>query len=405
MQKKQLVEIAVVFVMIFLGALYMDKTDRELTNNEEIARNAYGEGSKEVDLILNADSVVEDYTYTLSVDEVKVTEEEAEAYFESARQEINDSFPGDGNTMDHVTEQVCMENSYADGKVAASWTLSTYAYVDYDGVIQEEEIPEEGALVSADVALSCGDYKESYFFSFMVFPRELDQEEQLIREIDSYVAGEQSKEGVETLKLPEMMNGIALQWNEKSEHYAWKILLLEGLILILLPLALQSRKKQEEKKRKDAMMLDYPGIVSKFNVLIGAGMTIKQAWHIIAAQYIDKRDKNAIKESPAFEELVKTDREIQDGESERIAYQRFGDRIGIPAYRRFVRMIVSNLQKGNRGLCEQLEQEAETAFGERRVLARRLGEEAGTKLLFPMILMLGIVIVIVIAPAMTDFSI
>jgi hypothetical protein len=102
--------------------------------------------------------------------------------------------------------------------------------------------------------------------------------------------------------------------------------------------------------------------------------------------------------------MARTDREIQDGESERIAYQGFGERIGISSYRRLVRLLISNLQKGNRGLCEQLEQEAETAFGERRMLAKRLGEEAGTKLLFPMILMLGIVMVIVIVPAMTGFT-
>jgi hypothetical protein len=69
-----------------------------------------------------------------------------------------------------------------------------------------------------------------------------------------------------------------------------------------------------------------------------------------------------------------------------------------------VRLLISNLQKGNRGLCEQLEQEAETAFGERRLLAKRLGEEAGTKLLFPMMLMLGIVVVIVVFPAMYEFT-
>jgi hypothetical protein len=51
-----------------------------------------------------------------------------------------------------------------------------------------------------------------------------------------------------------------------------------------------------------------------------------------------------------------------------------------------------------------LEQESETAFAERRLLAKRLGEEAGTKLLFPMIMMLGMVIVIIIVPAMQGFS-
>ena len=39
------------------------------------------------------------------------------------------------------------------------------------------------------------------------------------------------------------------------------------------------------------------------------------------------------------------------------------------------------------------------AFEERKARARRLGEEAGTKLLIPMFLMLAVVLVIVIVPA------
>ena len=41
----------------------------------------------------------------------------------------------------------------------------------------------------------------------------------------------------------------------------------------------------------------------------------------------------------------------------------------------------------------------EEALKQRRDLARRKGEEASTKLLLPMFLMLGIVMVLVVAPA------
>ena len=51
-----------------------------------------------------------------------------------------------------------------------------------------------------------------------------------------------------------------------------------------------------------------------------------------------------------------------------------------------------------------LEVEAVESFEERKELAKRIGEEAGTKLLFPMILMLLIVLVIVIVPAFLSFK-
>lgn len=404
MKKKQMVEIGLVFALLLLGAAYMEYTDRELGSSGEITRNAYGEGSREVGLVLNADTVAEDYSYTLTVEEVHVTEEEARQLFEEAEQEINDTFPDEGQTLDHVSGKVHMEESYVGGKVSAEWYLGSYAYLDYDGNAMEEKIPKEGVMLAAEAALTCGNYKESYQFSFMLYPKDLSDVEELVGEIDSYFDVQQSQEGVEVLTLPESVDGVTLRWGEASEHLTLKILLLEGLILVLLPLGMRSRAKAAEKKRQEELMLDYPEIVSKFNVLVGSGMTIKQTWNTISAQYINKREKNTIKKSIAFEEMARTDREIQDGESERIAYQRFGERIGISSYRRLVRLLISNLQKGNRGLCEQLGQEAETAFGERRMLAKRLGEEAGTKLLFPMILMLGIVIIIIIVPAMTGFT-
>ncbi len=48
-----------------------------------------------------------------------------------------------------------------------------------------------------------------------------------------------------------------------------------------------------------------------------------------------------------------------------------------------------------------LELEMNDAFEQRKTTAKRLGEEAGTKLLLPLFLLLGIVMVIVIVPALT----
>ncbi len=45
------------------------------------------------------------------------------------------------------------------------------------------------------------------------------------------------------------------------------------------------------------------------------------------------------------------------------------------------------------------------AFEERKARAKRLGEEAGTKLLLPMFLMLAVVLIIVIVPAFLTMQI
>ena len=103
--------------------------------------------------------------------------------------------------------------------------------------------------------------------------------------------------------------------------------------------------------------------------------------------------------------MIITNHEILDGESERLAYQKFGERVDLGEYQRLIRILLQNLQTGSRGLCKLLEQESENALEERKALALKLGEEAGTKMLMPMMIMMAIVIAIVIAPAIIDFKI
>ena len=63
------------------------------------------------------------------------------------------------------------------------------------------------------------------------------------------------------------------------------------------------------------------------------------------------------------------------------------------------------MKKGSGDLLRLLEIEAMESFEERKELAKRIGEKAGTKLLFPMMIMLLIVIVIVIVPAFLSFQV
>lgn len=74
-----------------------------------------------------------------------------------------------------------------------------------------------------------------------------------------------------------------------------------------------------------------------------------------------------------------------------------GDKIGA--------LLSQNLRKGTKGLSELLKLESIQAFEERKARAKRLGEEAGTKLLLPMFLMLAVVLIIVIVPAFLTMQI
>lgn len=403
MEKKKKILIAGGFLFLLGTACYMEFFQSALEEGVKIRRGSAGEGEQEIELIVDAEGVLSDYSFEISVEERKPTYEEVFEYFAEAKEEMDEGFCRAGENLSHVTQTVCMEESYVNGLVRAEWAFDNYRVIDPEGNLIEGELTEEGEMVGVQVELSCDSYKELYSFSFMAYPRELSLQEQLVQAIVEAIGDQQEKRGEEYITLPTEVNGTSLFWREAKNYLVLKVLLLEGLILLLFPMIKVQRKRKEKKERDTRLLWDYPGMVSKLAVLVGAGMSVKQAWNKISARYSEKMQKNMCEKSPVYEEMIRTSREIADGESERIAYERFGERTGLYPYHRFVRLLVQNLQKGTGGLCELLGQETETAFEERRLLARKLGEEAGTKMLFPLMLMMVIVMAIILMPAIVGF--
>lgn len=74
-------------------------------------------------------------------------------------------------------------------------------------------------------------------------------------------------------------------------------------------------------------------------------------------------------------------------------------------YLKLAALLQQNLKKGSKGLGKMLEEEVEDAFDLRKNLAIQQGEEAGTKLLLPMTIMLLVVMMIVMVPALMSFQV
>ena len=162
------------------------------------------------------------------------------------------------------------------------------------------------------------------------------------------------------------------------------------------------------------MTSDYPEVVSKLSLYVGAGMTVRLAWKKMALEYLKKQkekeenaqnkrnSKNKERENDkryVYEEMVFTLREMESGVGELQAYQHFAKRCRLQKYVKLVSLLEQNVKLGAKGFLESLRKESKEALEERRSNAKTLGEEAGTKLLVPMMLMLAIVMVVIIVPA------
>ena len=157
---------------------------------------------------------------------------------------------------------------------------------------------------------------------------------------------------------------------------------------------LHTRVQEREQRLKEA----YPVVVNKLVLYLGAGLTIRGALMHMANTYNRGRQQGK-KEEAVYEEILCTCRELQTGVSEAEAYERMGKRCGIQEYIRLSALLSQNLRKGSGTLPARLREEAEFAERAQMNECRRKGEEVSTRLLVPMVMMLGIVMVMIMIPA------
>ena len=397
-------KILLVFLILAVLAAVSEHWNPVIEKNGVLRRNPKGEGAYEVELSWQTEDGQEGQSILLQVPEQGYDAEEEQRLLEAAREEIAATFPGTNESVNDIRTDVCIRESYQNGAVTAEWSFDSYAFITAEGKLENEDAPAEGTIVEAEAELCCQSRKEQYTFYFCIYPPNYSEEEQLARNVEQLVQKEAARNGQEALVLPETAEGKTILWDVRRERTPEKLLLLGILIALCVPLVEKSKREEWEKQRKELLTLEYPELVSRLTILMGAGMSVFVAWRRITGNYTKKRELGEVKEHPLYEEMKRTCHEIESGVSEARALERFGDRIGLHRYRKFCSLVTQNLRKGTRGLGLLLEQEAADAFEERKNLAKKYGEEAGTKLLLPMMIMFGIVVVIIMVPAMMSMQ-
>jgi len=396
MDKKERKRLVLVFFSVLLLAVLKDLSGGVLQKDNTILRKGYGEEEKEVFLKVEIEGEDNALPYVLEIEPMRFTREQAEAYFAIAKEEISD-------TIYVGEEKIDIKETYADELITAEWRFSPLGYVDGNGNILWDEIPEEGILLNVSVLLTGGMYEEIYEFPLFIEKKELSEKEQVLLTVGEILENQMQQEGLEKIQLPEEVRGKKLAWREKKDYLTGKVLLLEVITIILLKVLKKEEQKALMKKQKDAFEYEYPDMVNQLCILLGAGMTTRQAWIRIVKQYQEKKKQGISEKKPLYEAIVQMTHRLSEGETEREAYEKFAMEIDVPVYRRLMRSLVVNLEKGTAGICAYLENEEKQAYEMRILNAKKLGEEASTKMLIPLMLQMLLIMAVVLAPAMIGF--
>ena len=396
--------LAAAAVVSFSG-IYVWDNSREISTNENgekiLERNENGEDQIHEMKVQIGDKEEE---INVSVSGRLYKDEELEKAFENAAEEMETLILGENESLDEVRYDLDLITEIPDTGISVFWQPDRYDVIDGRGNLREETLTEEGTLVRLNAVMSYGEKKVSHEFYVNIFPPLLSGEEKMMEAVESSVM--ESDEATRTesyMVLPDQVNGEEIQWKYGRQTRAGAVLILGVGAAFMLIVSDGQRKKEEEKRQIRQMTLDYPKIVNKFNLYIRAGMTIRRAWFMIARDY--EKQHSGKTGRKAYDEMVYAMNQIRGGIPEGECYEKYGMRCNVSSYRKFGTLLAQNLRKGSGGLTEMLGREAEEAFEDRKNLAKKLGEEAGTKLMIPMFLMLIIVFAIVIIPAFFSIQI
>lgn len=363
----------------------------------QLIREEPGGGQRQISL--EAEVEGEKKEIHVIIAERQYTAEETKAKMEEAKEYILLNYLGENSSEESVSKSLNLMSQIPDSQIQVEWKLDSNGYINKDGTLNQEKLTEI-TEVSVIAILSYGEKKEKISVFMNLVPQKKSEKELFWEEWDKALNVQQMESGQEkVLSLPREVKGKVISY-AKENSSTWLGIFIVGLLGgILVPSFLDYRTEQRIIQREEQLQKEYPELVERFILLIGAGLSIRGVWYRISEDYEKRYMAGEREKHYLYEEMLVTKRALENGQNEAVAYADFGRRLSLIQYMRFQTLLAQNLKKGSSDLLQRMDYEAQNALRERRELAKKLGEEAGTKLLIPMMLMLVIVFAMILIAA------
>lgn len=394
-------------VGIMLTAFLFLKECREenIVDGEYIIRNSYGNGEIQAELEAEYENG-EREEITLWIGERRFLPEELDRLYEQAAAKLQEEIFAEGDSADKVRHNLTFPSEVQGFPFTLRWESGDYGIVDYDGTVYNLEAAESGETVKLTVGFYYYEYHKDYIFSLRILPPLYTERELRRKELEEkLIENERSTLREEKYVLPKEAGGERIRWREVKKSETGVVLFLVCIATVLVYCMKDYDLHKQAMEKQEDMLSGYPEIVNRLVLYVGAGMTVRNAWRKIAVDFNRKMKNKDVKRGYVYREMLFSCHEMDSGASEAEAYENFGKRCGIQQYIKLSTLLVQNLQKGNSTMLMQLKEEAELAFEEKMSRAKKRGEEAGTKLLVPMMMMFGMVMIFIIIPAFGTFGV
>lgn len=175
------------------------------------------------------------------------------------------------------------------------------------------------------------------------------------------------------------------------------ILGLGVLLAALLPAVRFHGVTARLEKRRQDIVLALPDMLSKLMLLVGAGETVQSAL---------MRCGDGLRQAghPLYDEWARAVSAMRNGEPFGKAIEQFNRCCGVREVAVFTTVLLLNYRRGGDQFVLALRELSYTLWEKRKSAARARGEEASSKLLFPLVGIFFVMMVLVAAPAMMLMS-
>ena len=317
-------------------------------NRNYIEREEYGGNAIDEEIYYQVWGKEE--SLTLNVSPIRLTKEEFESKAKILIDEIERDYFPEGKVISGDLELPLADETGAfliSWESDAPWVLSSRGRID-------DELGQEIYEVGLKMSIFYYDYSVEHTYVLLVGHEEKTKEQLKEEEIAKALSDlEQATLYDKQLVIPEEICDVEV-WT-KNEEEKGKFLAI-GVVLAMVAVCLYISQLREDGKIRDRQLIrEYPFFVDSLWLYIEAGMTIKRAMH----EYVLGSDD---KEGVLIRELKYTINEIDNGETEYIAYEALGARINIASYISLMRHISQNLRMGTKDLRVLMETEVTMAL-------------------------------------------
>lgn len=337
---------------------------------------------------------------TLEIGALEYEDAQIEVLHQAAEEYLETVVLGENKSWEEVSTDLVFPATLPEYGGKLYWSTDAPWLLTTKGEVQNAELTEaEQVTITAKIYYG----SEYRYFSrlVVVHPMEYTGEAGILRQVQLELRQqEQASRTSERFILPETVLGYPVK---KAEENSFGVAAFLVLLAIVLPLLLYSGYfsgiDTRRKKRKEQAENSYLGFITKLSLMMAAGISVRQTFYRLAEEY----EKNYGGKHVLTMELKVTKQELENGYSEPESYEAFGRRISVLAYRRLASLLTQNVSRGVQGMRNLLLLEAKEVMAQERAGIKIRGEQAGTKLLFPMMGLLFLVFAILLVPAFRTF--